>query len=82
MIQATLRSNEGRVYGKNYPFALSVSVSPARRSSIRWAQPRPCGTTTEADAEAAAGMPDLVKRDFTADRPGVKCAGDITYIHT
>ena len=27
-------------------------------------------------------MPDLVNRDFTADRPGVKFIGDITYIHT
>lgn len=27
-------------------------------------------------------MPDLLKRDFTADRPGVKFVGDITYIHT
>jgi putative transposase len=43
-------------------------------------QPRPFRITTEADAEAAAGMPDLVKRDFTADRPGVKFVGDITYI--
>ena len=45
-------------------------------------QPRPFRITTEADAEAAAGMPDLVNRDFTADRPGVKFVGDITYIHT
>ena len=45
-------------------------------------QPRPFRITTEADAEAAASMPDLVKRDFTADRPGVKFVGDITYIHT
>ena len=45
-------------------------------------QPRPFRITTEADAEAAAGMPDLVRRDFTADRPGVKFVGDITYIHT
>lgn len=45
-------------------------------------QPRPFRVTTEADAEAAAGMPDLVGRDFTADRPGVKFVGDITYIHT
>jgi transposase InsO family protein len=45
-------------------------------------QPRPFRITTEADAEAAAGMPNLVKRDFTADRPGVKFVGDITYIHT
>jgi putative transposase len=45
-------------------------------------QPRPFRLTTEADAEAAAGMPDLVRRDFTADRPGLKFVGDITYIHT
>jgi putative transposase len=45
-------------------------------------QPRPFRVTTEADAEAAADMPDLVRRDFTADRPGVKFVGDITYIHT
>ncbi len=45
-------------------------------------QPRPFRITTEADADTAAGMPDLVRRDFTADRPGVKFVGDITYIHT
>ena len=45
-------------------------------------QPRPFRVTTEADAEAAATTPDLVKRDFGADRPGVKFVGDITYIHT
>ena len=45
-------------------------------------QPRPFRVTTEADAKAAANMPDLVKRDFTADRPGRKFVGDITYIHT
>lgn len=45
-------------------------------------QPRPSRVTTEADAEAAAGMPGLLKRDFTADRPGVKFVGAITYIHT
>ncbi len=45
-------------------------------------QPRPFRVTTEADAQAAAAMPDLLGRDFTADRPGVKFVGDITYIHT
>lgn len=45
-------------------------------------QPRPFRVTTEADAQAAAGMPDLVVRDFTADRPGIKFVGDITYIHS
>lgn len=45
-------------------------------------QPRPFRVTTEADAEAAAKIPDLVKRDFSAGKPGVKFVGDITYIHT
>ena len=44
--------------------------------------PRPFRVTTEADAHAAAGIPDLVERDFTAVRPGMKFVGDITYIHT
>ena len=45
-------------------------------------QPRPFRVTTEDDKDAAAGMPDLLRRDFTADRPGVKFVGDIIYIHT
>ena len=45
-------------------------------------QPRPFRVTTEADAHAAAGIPDLIERDFTAERPGMKFVGDITYIHT
>ena len=53
-----------------------------RQEQLVPCQPRPFRVTTEADAEAAALMPDLVKRDFTADRPGVKFVGDITYIHT
>ena len=55
-------------------------------------QPPPFRVTTEVDAQAAADMPDLLRRDFTADRPGVKFVGDIpllaelvgdpAYIHT
>ena len=53
-----------------------------RQQGLVACQPRPFRITTAADAEAAASMPDLVKRDFTPDRPGVKFVGDITYIHT
>ena len=53
-----------------------------RAESFVACQPRPFRVTTEADAAAAASMPDLVKRNFTADRPGRKFVGDITYIHT
>lgn len=44
-------------------------------------QPRPFRTTTVADP-AAAGTADHVGRDFTAEAPGVKLVGDITYVPT
>jgi transposase InsO family protein len=44
-------------------------------------QPRPYKTTTIPGA-GAAPIPDLVRRDFTADTPGTKLVGDITYIRT
>lgn len=44
-------------------------------------QPRPFRPTTTV-ADDLACTADLVARDFTADRPGVKLVGDITYIPT
>jgi len=44
-------------------------------------QPRPFRTTTEPDPHAP-GTVDLLKRDFTAQQPGTKVVGDITYIRT
>lgn len=44
-------------------------------------QPKPWRCTTIAD-EAAQATPDLLRRDFTADTPGAKLIGDITYIPT
>jgi putative transposase len=45
-------------------------------------QPRPWRhSLTEAD-EQPAPLPDLVNRDFTAEQPGSKMIGDITYIPT
>ena len=43
-------------------------------------QPRPWRTTTIPGGPQ--GPADLLERDFSADRPGVKLVGDITYIHT
>ena len=66
----------------------SIECSPElvrqimRQESLVPCQPRPFRVTTDTDAVAAALMPDLVTRDFTADRPGRKFVGDITYIHT
>ena len=44
-------------------------------------QPRPYKTTTIPDRDPAP-IPDLLGRDFTADTPGSKLVGDITYIAT
>ena len=44
-------------------------------------QPRPFRTTTIRDVDEPDTV-DLVRRDFTADRPGTKAVGDITYIRT
>jgi putative transposase len=44
-------------------------------------QPRPFRTTTEPDPHAP-DTADLVKRDFSAQQPGTKVVGNITYIRT
>jgi transposase InsO family protein len=44
-------------------------------------QPRPYKTTTVQGDDNPA-TPDLVCRDFTAEKPGTILVGDITYIHT
>jgi putative transposase len=45
-------------------------------------QPRPYRQTTFADKETAAATPDLLSGVFTAEAPGTKLVGDITYIPT
>ena len=44
-------------------------------------QPRPWRPTTTVAGDAGS-IPDLVARDFTADAPGTKLVGDITYLPT
>ena len=44
-------------------------------------QPRPWRPTTTIAGDAGS-IPDLVGRDFTADAPGTKLVGDITFIPT
>lgn len=48
---------------------------------LKACQPRAYRTTTESDPAAQAPA-DLVGRDFTADEPGLKLVGDITYIRS
>jgi len=53
-----------------------------RELDLQPCQPRPWrASLTEQDGRACH-LPDLVGRDFTAQRPGQKLVGDITYIPT
>ena len=53
-----------------------------RELGLEPCQPKPWRRSlTEQDGQAGP-IPDLVNRDFTADRPGIKMVGDITYIWT
>lgn len=45
-------------------------------------QPRPWRHSLTESDPTAGPIPDLVARDFTADAPGTKMVGDITYIPT
>jgi len=45
-------------------------------------QPRPWRPTTTQAGEGAESLPDLLARDFTAQAPGKKLVGDITYLPT
>lgn len=52
-----------------------------RMMGLEGCQPRAARVCLTGPDEAAE-IPDLVLRDFTATRPGVKLVGDITYIPT
>jgi transposase InsO family protein len=64
-----------------------VEVSPElvrilmRRLGLQPCQPKPWRPVTTLAGDAGA-IPDLVRRDFTAEVPGTKLVGDITYIRT
>ncbi|HMH39523.1 MAG TPA: IS3 family transposase [Streptosporangiaceae bacterium] len=56
--------------------------SVMRELGLEPCQPRPWRVSlTEGDGQEH-GIPDLVRRDFTAGAPGEKMVGDITYIST
>lgn len=56
--------------------------SVMREEDLVPCQPRPFRVTTDSDPNGELIVPDLLERNFSADRPGVKFVGDITYIHT
>jgi transposase InsO family protein len=52
-----------------------------RELGLKACQPRAYKRTTRPGARPVAS-PDLIRRDFSAERPGVRLVGDITYLRT
>ena len=53
-----------------------------RELGLEPCQPKPWRRSLTEQDGGAGPIPDLVNRDFTADKPGDKMVGDITYIDT
>jgi putative transposase len=91
LIRKAFDMNEGR-YGYRRVHAVLVRWGQActpelvrdlmRELGLVACQPRRSRRGTTRQAAKRAEIPDLVNRDFTADAPGAKLVGDITYIHT
>lgn len=56
--------------------------SVMREMGLEPCQPRPWRHSLTVADDVPAAIPDLVGRDFTAERPGIKMVGDITYVPT
>ena len=68
--------------GWGVPAGPELVRSLMRELGLEPCQPRPWRfSLTEGDGQEH-GIPDLVRRDFTATAPGEKMVGDITYIPT
>lgn len=64
------------------PASPELVRSLMREMGLQSCQPRPWRHCLTAADDVPAVIPDLVSRDFTAERPGVKMVGDITYVAT
>jgi len=73
-VHAELRAGQVRC-GPEFVRAVmrDLGLYPCQRRAFR--------PTTTVPGDASE-IPDLVKRDFTADAPGIKLVGDITYVPT
>jgi putative transposase len=66
---------------EGYPCSVGLVADLMREAGLRACQPRAYRRTTLPGKELAA-RPDLIGRDFTAEAPGSRLVGDITYLRT
>lgn len=89
LVAATFRTSRGRYGARRIAVVLrrsghEISVRLAgelmAEQGLKACQPRPFRRTTLPGTPTA--VPDLVGQNFTAERPGTKLVGDITYVRT
>jgi putative transposase len=66
---------------EGHPCSVGLVADLMRELGLKAVQPRAYKTTTVPGQEQPA-TPDLIERDFDADRPGTRLVGDITYLRT
>jgi putative transposase len=64
-----------------HPCSVGLVADLMRELGLRACQPRACKRTT-LPGERPVASPDLIGRDFTAEEPGQRLVGDITYLRT
>ena len=67
---------------RRVPCSPELVADIMRELGLRACQPRAYRVTTVPADDPVQDVPDLLERDFAADRPGTKLVGDITYIRT
>lgn len=66
---------------EGFPCSVGLVADLMREHGLKAIQPRAYKKTT-VPGEGAETIPDLIDRDFTADQPGTRLCGDITYLRT
>jgi len=66
---------------EGHPCSVGLVADLMRELGLKACQPRAYRRTT-VPGEHPVASPDLIERDFTADQPGTRLVGDITYLKT
>jgi transposase InsO family protein len=66
---------------EGHPCSVGLVAALMREAGLRACQPRAYKRTT-LPGEQPVTSPDLISRDFTAQAPGTRLVGDITYLRT
>src|SRR5262245_50132579 len=66
---------------EGHPCSVGLVADLMRERGLRACQPRAYRRTT-VPGQAPVPRPDLIDRDFTAEQPGTRLVGDVTYLKT